>query len=305
MAQLPSLALGIGLQGKPIDRAALNLRRAEGEERAALRAQQKAQKELEPYKRRIFAVGDKAYLPVHKEMMSNKVASTWKYLSENADNLDYQQLGNMIFDIESLSGIAQKNYNDIAKLSSNPKYAHLKEDFEALRTISNPNDINSAFQNRAGFQARIGDNGDLVYSTYENMPTETFVTQIIKNKGNDIWEEVDYGKTSTVGGQKFLTVRPTKSAVESAIQESYNNPSVVMTESNQLERELAKTGNLPDLSTDKGKSEFDQQLRARIESKARNAFDINNPIKLSKGMNILTIWAKPIRAKFLLREGHL
>ena len=96
MAQLPSLALGLGLQGKPIDRAALNLRRAEGEERAALRAQQKAQKELDPYKKRILSVGDKAYLPVHKEMMSNKVAGFWKYLSENVDNVDYQQVGNMI-----------------------------------------------------------------------------------------------------------------------------------------------------------------------------------------------------------------
>jgi len=290
MAQLPSLALGLGLQGKPIDRAALNLRRAEGEERAALRAQQKAQKDLDPYKKRVFAVGDKAYLPVHKEMMSDKVAGVWKYLSENADNVDYQQLGNMIYDIESLSQVAQKNYNDIAKLSSNPKYAHLKEDFEALRTISNPNDINSAFQNRAGFQAKIGENGDLVYSTYENMPTETFVTQIIKDKGNTIWEEVDTGKVSTVGGQKFVTLRPTASSVESAIQEAYNNPSVIMTESNQLERELAKTGSLPDLSTDKGKAEFDQQLRDRIEAKTRTTFDINNPNKLAKERGDINIF---------------
>jgi hypothetical protein len=48
---LPSLAFGIGLSGKPIDRAALNLRREEGAQRAKAKEADDKRKKLEPYQK--------------------------------------------------------------------------------------------------------------------------------------------------------------------------------------------------------------------------------------------------------------
>jgi hypothetical protein len=283
MAQLPSLALGIGLQGKPIDRAALNLRRAEGEERAALRAQQKAQKELEPYKRRIFAVGDKAYLPVHKEMMSNKVANTWKYLSENADNLDYQQLGNMIFDIESLSGIAQKEYNQYVKNVNNPNNSLWADELKVLGTATDPSVINDALGGGFGLSGEIAEDGSFAVQMRKAVPADMFAETIIKSEGDRLWQEVGQGEIVGKGKADYLQLRPRMGIVDEVTRDALANPDVTATEGKLLLNELSNSGRAVDLTNEAQRADFIKMRDERIAQKVRNKFDITSAERQPKG----------------------
>jgi len=274
MAQLPSLALGLGLQGKPIDRAALNLRRAEGEERAALRAQQKAQKDLDPYKKRVFAVGDKAYLPVHKEMMSDKVAGVWKYLSENADNVDYQQLGNMIYDIESLSQVAQKEYNQYVKNVNNKNNSLWADELNVLGTATDPNVINETLQNGFGLAGQVTPEGNFAVQMRKAVPADMFAETIIKSEGDRLWQPVQEGETFTKGKSDYLQLTPRAGIVQEVTQSALTNPDVLATEGKLLLNELTSSGRSIDLKDEAQRAEFIRLRDERIAQKIRNKFDV-------------------------------
>ena len=289
MAQLPSLALGLGLQGKPIDRAALNLRRAEGEERAALRAQQKAQKELEPYKRRIFAAGDKAYLPVHKEMMSNKVAGVWKYLSENGENVNYQELGNMIYDIESLSQVAQKEYNQYTKNVNDKNNSLWSDEYLALGQLSDRDAINETLSQGFGLTGQVNPDGTFAIQSRKAVPASDFAQGIIDAEGNNLWQPIGEGELVGKGKSDFIQLRPRAGSIENTTQMALANPDVVATERKLLFNEITNAGGSIDFKDEKQVAEFNRRVNERIATNVRNAFDITKAIKEGKGgINIFT-----------------
>jgi hypothetical protein len=114
---LPSLAFGIGLSGKPIDRAALNLQREAGAQKAKAREVEDKRKQLEPYQKLLMDVGGKAYLPFQRKLMQEKVAGVYKYLADNAENVDWSQLGNIMTDISQSAAMYQDNYKTVSKRS--------------------------------------------------------------------------------------------------------------------------------------------------------------------------------------------
>lgn len=271
---LPSLAFGIGLSGKPIDRAALNLRREEGAQRAKAKEADDKRKKLEPYQKLLMDVGGKAYLPFQRKLIQEKVASAYEYLANNAENVDWSQLGGIMTDISQSAALYQNDYKNVSKAQLDPKNSYQAPAFKILTELDNPEDINSALKNYAGMD-NFGVNADnTVNFTPSPFTTVTDYTAGFVNKtGNKLFESITEGTLNDIYGGKVVTTVFTPEVYETVVQGIYKDPIQFRSSRNEYEAILRQQNQVPDLTTQKGVDQFNQGLDQYIRATSKQTLD--------------------------------
>ena len=283
---LPSLALGIGLQGKPIDRAALNLRRQEGAEKAKVRAAEALRKKREPYRKMMMELGSKAYFPFQKEIIANKSADFYNMLENSEGEPNFGEISSTFSEIANLGASYQNDYKKYSGAAANPKYNHLNSAFNALNNLPDLEAVNKYFSQNAGVEGEISEGGQINMGIYEQSPTETFVNKYINLQGDNILEPITQAQIDDVGGAEYVTRVPRSGASEDAYKFAINDKSTFFTEANKLQNQLLDAGTMPDLSTEKGNLEFQELVKGTIKEKVTQAFRFTDSKKNSSGQTI-------------------
>lgn len=271
---LPSLAFGIGLSGKPIDRAALNLQREAGAQKAKAREAEDKRKQLEPYQKMIMDIGTKSYLPFQRKIIQEKQASLWKYIADNAENVDYSQLGGMMTDLSQSAAMYQNDYKNVSKAQLDPKNSYQAPAFKILTELDNPEDINSALKNYAGMD-NFGVNADnTVNFTPSPFTTVTdYSANFIKATGKSLFENLAAGTEEAIYGGKVVT-NPLKPEVyETVVQGIYKDPIQFRSSRNEYEAILRQQNQVPDFTTQKGVDQFNQGLDQYIRETSKQTLD--------------------------------
>lgn len=263
----PSLALGIGLQGKPIDRAAFNMQREIGAQKALQRKQEKELKELDPFKKQLVDLQSKAYLPAQKELLARETAKVYKYMADNIGNVDQWQLSQMVGELANRSGLYQRNYVEAEKLRNNPKYQHIQGDIEKIFTVSSPEEFNNSFSGNPAFAPQLNELGGLVMQPFEAKSAQTTAQEFINIQKDNI-----FGPPSveTIDGIQKEVYRPKEGTFESVLNFTIKDPTTYRFEASNLFNQLAQSGNLPDLKTPKGQQQFDQMVKEKIANDIRS-----------------------------------
>lgn len=271
---LPSLAFGIGLSGKPIDRAALNLRREEGAQRAKAKEADDKRKKLEPYQKLLMDVGGKAYLPFQRKLMQEKVAGAYEYLANNAENVDWSQLGGIMTDISQSAALYQNDYKTLKKAEVDPDNAYQAQAFKILSEIDNPEDIRSSFGNYAGLD-NFGVNADnTVNFTKSPFTTVTDYTAGFVNKtGNKLFESITEGTLKDIYDRKVVTSVFKPEVYETVVQGIYKDPIQFRSSRNEYEAILRQQNQVPDFTTQEGVDKFNQELDQYIRETSKQTLD--------------------------------
>jgi hypothetical protein len=265
----PSLAIGIGLQGKPIDRATLQMQREIGAQKAVQRKQEQALKELEPFKKTLMDLNNQAYIPVQRELLARKTSTIYKYLVDNMGRIDNYQVATMINDLASDAATYKSDFQSLSKLRNNPKFSHLQPDVETVFTENIPEDFNDKFNNPS-FQPKLGPRGNLVYQVFEAKGADKFAQDFIKAEGENFF---DVPRIEVIDGQKYEIRSPRQSEFPRFINAAMSDPSVYSFEASQLFRDLTQAGNMPDVNSAEGKQQFDELLKQRIATKSQDYFN--------------------------------
>ena len=183
--ELPSLAVGIGLQGKPIDRAQLNYLREKGAEEAKVKKAAVKDKELEGYKKQMLDISGTALFPYQKVIMANKQAEAYKYLADNINDLDQGQIGAKLAEIKNLSAQFKSDYNSIQKLQfqGGSKALPFTKSIDALKSVDDVETLNQILKNDPVANWSVDENNYGFKGTaFDYVPiTESVKTNIDKN----------------------------------------------------------------------------------------------------------------------------
>lgn len=263
MEGMPSLAVGLGLQGKPLDRAQLNYLREKGAQDAKIKASAAKQKELDPIKKHLLDLGGVALFPYQKKILNNKVAETYNYLMENSDNLDQGAIGQMLMGIENMSSQFKSDYNSLQKLQfqGGSKALPFQNSLNAMKSIEDVDQLNSVLGQQPGAEGWQVDPNDYGFKgvAYDYTPiSETVKTYIDKNFDSYL-QEVNQGLgVSTVGsnGKEFANLELKPEAYDVALQNINNNPEWSGSASHDFSMSPEGRAKSYDLSTDKGITEF-------------------------------------------------
>lgn len=262
----PSLALGIGLQGKPIDRAAFNMQREIGAQKALQRKQERELKELEPFKKQLVDLQSKAYLPAQKELLARETAKVYKYMADNIGNVDQWQLSQMVGELANRSGLYQRNYIEAEKLRNNPKYQHLQPEIEKIFSVSSPEAFNEIGSQNPIFGFSLNELGGLNIQPFEAKSAKSTAQTYINNERGRLFGEPT---VETIDGIQKEVYRPREGSFEDVFNFTINDPSTFKFEQSQLFNQLAQSGNLPDLKTPEGQQQFDQMVKDKIANDIR------------------------------------
>jgi hypothetical protein len=266
----PSLAIGIGLQGKPIDRATLQMQREIGAQKAVQRKQEQALKELEPFKKTLMDLNNQAYIPVQRELLARKTAGVMKYMTDNIGRIDNYQLSTMINDLASDAATYKSDFQSLSKLRNNDKFVHLQPELEAVFTESVPENFNEKFANNPAFRPQLNQRGGLSYQVFEAKGADKFAQDFIKAEGENFF---DVPRIEVIDGQKYEIRSPRQSEFPRFVNAAMSDPSVYSFEASQLFRDLTKAGNMPDVNSAEGKQQFDELLKQRIATKSQDYFN--------------------------------
>jgi hypothetical protein len=282
----PSLAIGIGLQGKPIDRATLQMQREIGAQKAVQRKQEQALKELEPFKKTLMDLNNQAYIPVQRELLARKTAGVMKYMTDNIGRIDNYQLSTMINDLASDAATYKSDFQSLSKLRNNDKFVHLQPELEAVFTESVPENFNEKFANNPAFRPQLNQRGGLSYQVFEAKGADKFAQDFIKAEGENFF---DVPRIEVIDGQKYEIRSPRQSEFPRFVNAAMSDPSVYSFEASQLFRDLTQAGNMPDVNSAEGKQQFDELLKQRIATKSQDYFnpDRYRPRPSGQGLTII------------------
>lgn len=266
----PSLALGIGLQGKPIDRAAFNMQREIGAQKALQRKQDKELKELEPFKKQLIDLQSKAYLPAQKELLARETAKVYKYMADNIGNIDQWQLSQMVGELANRSGLYQRNYIEAEKIRNDPNYQHLQPEIEKIFSISSPESFNEIGAQNPVFGFSLNQLGGLNMQPFEAKAAQKTAQDFINSQRDKIFAPPT---VETIDGIQKEVYRPKEGTFESVLDFTVKDPTTYRFEANNLYNQLAKSGNLPNMKTDEGKQQFDQMVKDKIANDIRSLTD--------------------------------
>jgi hypothetical protein len=289
--ELPSLAVGIGLQGKPIDRAQLNYLREKGAEEAKVKKAAVKDKELEGYRKKLFDTGAKAMNPIDRERIRTKSAEFFKTLSETEGDLDQAAVSNMLFDIQEDASRAGKTYDGIQRVKANKAYSPHQEGVSIIETATTPEEANERFKMTPGSRyASVNENGVVNMPTYAYIATPKAVNEFIKGNLQSYLNPTFQGDVNKVAGKDFVTKVLKPGASEAAFAAIKNSPEMLNNAEWDYGQQLQRSGQMPDLSTPEGNAAFDAGVDDFIKGQIAINFDPRSmDVGIGKPMSITNI----------------
>ena len=255
--ELPSLAVGIGLQGKPIDRAQLNYLREKGAEDAKVKRAAAKDKELEGYRKKLFDTGAKAMNPIDRERLRTKSAEFFKTLSETEGDLDQAAISSSLFDIQEDANRANNTYLNTQKIKYNKANIAHQEGVSIIETANTPEEANSRFKMTPGSRyASVNENGVVNMPTYTYVATPKAVNEFIKGNLQSYLNPAFEGDVNKVAGKDFVTKVLKPGASEAAFAAIKNSPEMLNNAEWDYGQQLQRSGQMPDLSTPEGNAAF-------------------------------------------------
>jgi hypothetical protein len=286
---LPSLAAGIGLQGKPIDRAQLNYQRELGAERALARKEQEKQKRREPYVKAIMDLSKGARIPFQDVLLQKQVGDFMVSLEDNLDNANYAEISQGFYNIGNTAAKYNQNWKDLQKLKIDPKYKYMSDVWDNISSVSDQDALQSFLSTRAGAQGGINPDGTLAITPYKYSPVANTVQSLISEMDNNgtLFQGIDEAMVAEVGGQKFA-VKGVRDNVSGQLFEAIKTtPDFYNSAQDQVYKMLAQQQSLPDLNTEEGQQQFTQKVDEFIAQDVNASLDkVFNERAISKGNGI-------------------
>jgi hypothetical protein len=272
--ELPSLAVGIGLQGKPIDRAQLNYLREKGAGEAKAKKAAAKDKELEGYRKKLFDTGAKAMNPIDRERLRTKSAEFFKTLSETEGDLDQAAISSSLFDIQEDANRANSTYLNTQKIKYNKANIAHQEGVSIIETATTPEEANSRFKMTPGSRyASVNENGVVNMPTYTYVATPKAVNEFIKGNLQSYLNPTFQGDVNKVAGKDFVTKVLKPGASEAAFAAIKNSPEMLNNAEWDYGQQLQRSGQMPDLSTPEGNAAFDAGVDDFIKGQIAINFD--------------------------------
>lgn len=255
---LPSLALGIGLQGKYDykQQANLQLARERGRAKAEADAANAAAKKRAPYEKRLLNIRGEGLLPVHAKAIREKVGEALTYFEENPE--DYQGISQRIYDIDS-SSKAYKNQSDLVKKTQSSSY--LRGDADAVSGIMSSDDPD-AIEEALSMNPSTGIRYDKASNNFAIAPTKyisssTRIDNILQKGGSNYYMPTNEEKIIDVNGKKYASFDLNPQVADLALNEMLTGDNLASANDDYYSHLKEKRMALPDLRTPEGLAEFE------------------------------------------------
>ncbi len=255
---LPSLALGIGLQGKYDykQQANLQLARERGRAKAEADAAAGAAKKRAPYEKRLLNIRGEGLLPVHAKAIREKVGEALTYFEENPE--DYQGISQRIYDIDS-SSKAYKNQADLVKKTQSSSY--LRGDADAVSGIMSSDDPD-AIEESLSMNPSTGIRYDKASNNFAIAPTKyinssTRIDNILQKGGSNYYMPTNEEKIIDVNGKKYASFDLNPQVADLALNEMLTGDNLASANDDYYSHLKEKRMALPDLRTPEGLAEFE------------------------------------------------
>jgi hypothetical protein len=277
---LPSLALGIGLQGKYDykQQANLQLARERGRAKAEADAANAAAKKRAPYEKRLLNIRGEGLLPVHAKAIREKVGEALTYFEENPE--DYQGISQRIYDIDS-SSKAYKNQSDLVKKTQSSSY--LRGDADAVSGIMSSDDPD-AIEEALSMNPSTGIRYDKASNNFAIAPTKYIdsklrIDNILQKGGNSYYAPSEDAKVIDVNGKKFTTFQLNPQVPSLVLNEMLSGDNLASANDDYYSYLKSKRMALPDLRTPEGLAEWEGGRNKFLMDDITSEFEARGLIK--------------------------
>jgi len=271
---LPSLAIGLGMQGQPKDYANILMARKKGKEAAQAKADAARQKELEKYGKHIMDWGAKERLPIHNQPLREAYASALqtyeRAMDGAASNIEVMEAAN---NVEQMARTAQLQYKLVDQLSRSGLKSGIQQDaINAVLKYDTFEDLNAALANIPGNTLSVDENLNITGTTYPY--EETFSESVNKMLNNPAY--YDYTSPSIVRvGSRNYGLLGLKSEVSDMVTEAMQSPAMIKSAELDYAAQLRNQGKkLPDRTTEQGRAEWDQGVSEFMGATVKKISDI-------------------------------
>jgi hypothetical protein len=255
---LPSLALGIGLQGQYDykQQAALNLARDKGRAKAEADEAAARAKKLAPIERRLQRITGEGLLPVHAKAMKEKVMETIDYMQDHPEDLG--GVTQRLYDIEATQG-AFKAQGDLIKKTQTSSY--LQGDADAVANIMS-SDSPDAIEESLSINPSTGIRYDKASNNFVVAPTKyinssTRIDNILQKGGSNYYMPTEEEKIIDVNGKKFASFNLNPNVADVVLSEMLTGDNLASANDDYYSYLKRNRTGLPNLRTPEGIAEFE------------------------------------------------
>lgn len=263
---LPSLALGIGLQGKYDykQQANLQLARERGRAKAEADAANAAAKKRAPYDKRLLNIRAEGLVPVHARAIREKVSDALAYFEDHPE--DYAGISQRIYDIESSS----KSYRDQADLIKKVQSSsYLRGDADAVNGIMSSDNPDTVYETTS-INPSSGIKYDPASNNFSIAPTKyinssTRIDNILQKGGNNYYMPTDKEQIIDVNGKKFASFNLNPQVADLALNEMLTGDNLTSANDDYYTHLKEKRMALPDVRTPEGLAEWENGRNAFLK----------------------------------------
>jgi hypothetical protein len=255
---LPSLALGIGLQGQYDykHQAALDLARAKGRAKAEADEAAARAKKLAPIERRLQRITGEGLLPVHAKAMKQKVMETIDYMQDNPEDLG--GVTQRLYDIEATQG-AFKTQADLIKKTQTSSY--LQGDADAVSNIMS-SDSPDVIEESLSINPSTGIRYDKASNNFAVAPTKyinssTRIDNILQKGGSNYYMPTEEEKIIDVNGRKFASFDLNPNVADVVLSEMLTGDNLASANDDYYSYLKRNRKGLPNLRSPEGIAEFE------------------------------------------------
>jgi hypothetical protein len=272
---LPSLALGIGLQGQYDykHQAALDLSRAKGRAKAEADEAAARAKKLAPYEKALLNLDSQGLLPVHAKAMREKVAEAIDYMTNNQDDLG--GVTQRVYDIQSTAKAYRDQANMYKQLSLNQSaLPGTQKALRAAGTLDNPQSITETFASIPG--SGVSYDAQSNSYTFENPKYESVgltIDNAINKGGAAYFEGTGEEGVYSIGEKKFANVALTPEISKIVKQQIVTSKPKLMSAINDYVQLLEQQKTPYDYSTEEGRKAFDAGLDKWLDQTIQSDVD--------------------------------
>jgi hypothetical protein len=278
-----SLALGIGLTGKPESMARFVQMRAQGQAAAKKAKQDDIDAKNAEIRKQLMKVGGGARLPVFDELYYNKKSDVIRRLTEMAGNPDLNAATDMI------NGLAQDatRWEEQTKLFYADKNDANSYARKVLQTEKDPSKIAQALNNDAGTLKFDSNNPNLLIDDFTYEPFNITTQKSLKN--DEYYASPTSGTVTSINGRSFSNIGLRPEVLPTVTGDLANNPNSrrsAEVDYQTMLRGQDKPINRQDKAYQEGfnqffqstvKNEFDRlQKNIDVTKRTGSTFNINN-----------------------------
>lgn len=268
---LPSLALGIGMQGTPRDYTELIRAKEIGKARNQQKKQDQERKRLEGVYRRINMQSTAPMTALHRREVFDESAKFVDMLSSAIDDpssIDPLEVVKGEQRIVELAKRRASQYN-MLKNQQNLRNSGLDDDeIDALFTNEDPNEL-LRVSSMPGSSIRFNPNTrDIIVSTTQRVPTDKLISDYMENA--PLYIDTKQANTETIGSKRIATIGMKPGAlteVANFILSPQNRKSVEA----EYRLNLKRSNSMPDLTTQEGIDQFNSGLQDYVAEKISSA----------------------------------